>query len=77
MNGVEWTPGSLQAVQGVDATLEYYPNIYNGGQKPANEVITSKNASAKHYFGAHISWNNFPRHLSNEKYAYKLMHPSV
>ena len=77
MNGVEWKRGSMEAAEAVDATLEYYPNMYNGGQLPVEKVITTPRSSKVHYYGAHISWNNFPRHLKDGKHSYQVMHPSV
>lgn len=57
--------------------LEYYPNMYNGPQKPTNVVLTSPKMHKTHYFGAHCSWDNFPRHITDGKSNYQIMHPSV
>ena len=77
MNGIEWSPGSLEPAESVDATLEYYPNMYNGGQTEISKTITTKRYSKTHYFGAHTGWNNFPRHLTDGLHILQIMHPSV
>lgn len=78
MNGIQFTPAAHDMAEGVDATLEYYPNHYNAVQQwPLHKTLSTPSIGPAHYFGAHCGWDNTPRHITDGKYHQTLMHPSV
>lgn len=77
MNGVKWTPAAHELQPGVDGTLEYFPNMYDGGMWPINRIVSSKPAADVHYFGAHCGWDNTPRHATDKVYTFHMSHPSI
>jgi len=70
-NGVKWTPSAYKKAGAVDGIMEFYPNFY--GHHPSRDMAhvvdtnpADFNVNLEDYmFGAHVGWNNRPRHLSD------------